>query len=59
VPRSASKAEVKQAFRRLARQWHPDVNPSPAASQRFQVRSDGWQPVGARLCCWGYCQACL
>ncbi|KAL4458990.1 hypothetical protein ABPG75_013855 [Micractinium tetrahymenae] len=37
LPRSASRAEVKRAFRRLARLWHPDVNPSPAASERFQA----------------------
>jgi curved DNA-binding protein CbpA len=27
VDRGASEKEIKQAFRRLARRWHPDVNP--------------------------------
>jgi len=26
---------VEKAFRRCARQWHPDVNPSPEALERF------------------------
>ncbi|MDP2673921.1 MAG: DnaJ C-terminal domain-containing protein [Dehalococcoidia bacterium] len=37
VSRSASDKEVKQAFRRLARKYHPDVNPGDArAEERFK-----------------------
>ena len=32
----ASDAEIRTAFRRLARQYHPDVNPDPAAAERFR-----------------------
>jgi DnaJ-class molecular chaperone len=34
VPRSATQAEVKKAFRKLARAHHPDRNPGDAAAER-------------------------
>jgi curved DNA-binding protein len=34
VPRTASQAEIKKAFRKLARQHHPDVNKGDAAAER-------------------------
>jgi molecular chaperone DnaJ len=36
INRNASKDEVKTAFRKLARQFHPDVNKDPAAEDRFK-----------------------
>jgi DnaJ-class molecular chaperone len=37
VPRNASQKEIKSAFRKLARQHHPDVNPNDAqAVERFK-----------------------
>ncbi len=37
VPRTATQAEIKKAFRRLARQYHPDKNPGDkTAEQRFK-----------------------
>jgi molecular chaperone DnaJ len=37
VSSGASATEIRAAFRRLARQYHPDVNPSPDAAERFRT----------------------
>ncbi|MEZ5093022.1 molecular chaperone DnaJ [Nocardioides sp.] len=36
VPRDADADTIKKAYRRLARQLHPDVNPDPATQERFK-----------------------
>jgi molecular chaperone DnaJ len=36
VGRDASEAEIKRAFRRLARELHPDVSEEPDAQERFR-----------------------
>lgn len=36
VPRDAGKEDIKQAYRRLARQYHPDVNKESGAEERFK-----------------------
>lgn len=36
VSRDADKEEMKQAYRRLARKYHPDVNKEPEAEERFK-----------------------
>ncbi len=42
VERSASKEEIKRAYRRLAKEWHPDVNPDPQASERFREINEAY-----------------
>jgi molecular chaperone DnaJ len=37
VDRDATPDEIKKAYRRLARELHPDVNPSAEASERFKL----------------------
>jgi molecular chaperone DnaJ len=36
VSRDATKEDVKRAYRRLARKYHPDVNKEPGAEERFK-----------------------
>jgi molecular chaperone DnaJ len=43
VPLDAAEAEVKKAFRRLARELHPDVNPSPEAADSFREAAEAYE----------------
>ncbi|XP_041859978.1 dnaJ homolog subfamily C member 16-like isoform X2 [Melanotaenia boesemani] len=35
ITRSASQAEIKKVYKRLAKEWHPDKNKSPGAEDMF------------------------
>jgi molecular chaperone DnaJ len=43
VGRDAGEADVKKAFRRLARELHPDVNPDPEAAERFREAAEAYE----------------
>lgn len=42
VPRTASAEDLKSAFRRLARQYHPDVNKEPGAEEKFKEINEAY-----------------
>ena len=47
VSRTASEKEIKSAFRRLARQYHPDVNPgNEEAERRFKEINEAHEVLG-------------
>jgi curved DNA-binding protein len=47
VPKTASAKEIKQAYRRLARKHHPDVNPGdPAAETTFKELNEAYEVLG-------------
>jgi curved DNA-binding protein len=43
VPRDASEADIRRAYRKLARENHPDVNKDPAAEDRFKEISEAYE----------------
>src|SRR5580693_5098935 len=43
VSRDASDADIKKAFRRLARELHPDVNSEPDAEPRFKEAAEAYE----------------
>jgi len=43
VPRNASKEEMKKAYRRLARKYHPDINKEADATERFKEISEAYE----------------
>jgi curved DNA-binding protein len=43
VPRDASEDDIRSAYRKLARQYHPDVNKDPGAEDRFKEISEAYE----------------
>ena len=46
VQRGASEDEIKKAFRRLARQYHPDVNKEKGAEESFKEINEAYEVLG-------------
>jgi molecular chaperone DnaJ len=42
VPKNASKDDIKNSYRKLALQYHPDRNKSPGAEERFKEISEAY-----------------
>src|SRR5690606_18221894 len=43
VSRTADAEEIQRAYRKLARENHPDINPDPAAEERFKEINEAYQ----------------
>jgi molecular chaperone DnaJ len=43
VARNATADEIKRAYRQMAREFHPDTNPDPAAEERFKKVSVAYE----------------
>ena len=43
VPRNASQEEIKKAFRKLARKYHPDICKKPECEEKFKEINEAYQ----------------
>ncbi len=48
VPKGAAEKDIKSAYRKLARKWHPDANPDnpKAAEEKFKEISEAYEVLG-------------
>ena len=46
VPRDASQDAIRKSYRRLARQFHPDVNKSKGAEAKFKQVNEAYEVLG-------------
>jgi len=46
VPRDATEEDIRKAYRKLAREHHPDVNAAPEAEARFKEISGAYEILG-------------
>jgi len=42
IPKEASTDDIKKAYRELAKKYHPDVNKSPEAEEKFKEISEAY-----------------
>jgi len=48
VPKTAAEKDIKSAYRKLARKWHPDANPTnqKESEERFKEISEAYEVLG-------------
>jgi curved DNA-binding protein len=46
VEPDAEKADIKSAYRKLARKYHPDLNPGKEAEDKFKEVAEAWEVLG-------------
>ncbi|TXS95404.1 DnaJ domain-containing protein [Parahaliea maris] len=46
VEPDAEKADIKTAYRKLARKYHPDLNPGEEAEEKFKEVAEAWEVLG-------------
>ena len=46
INKDASSEEIKQAYRKMAKKWHPDKNSDPKAPEKFLAVSEAYEHLG-------------
>ena len=49
VPMDATPEDIKRAYRELARQFHPDMNPAPEATAKMQAINQAYDHIMAQF----------
>lgn len=47
VSKEASQKEIKKAYQKLAKKWHPDVNKAPEAEAKFKEVAEAYEVIGS------------
>src|SRR5215471_18524349 len=45
IPPDATPGEIKRAYRKLAKQYHPDLNNNPDAAERFRELTEAYDTL--------------
>lgn len=46
VGKDASQADIKKAYRKLSKQYHPDINKAPGAEEKFKEITEAYEVLG-------------
>lgn len=46
VSKTATKQEIKKAYQKLAKKWHPDVNKAPESEAKFKEAAEAYEVLG-------------
>lgn len=46
VPKGSSQADIKKAYFKLAKEFHPDVNKSEGAKEKFSQINEAYETLG-------------
>lgn len=47
IPRNASDQQVRRAYRRLAKRYHPDLHPGAGSSQQMRRVNQAWETLSS------------
>ena len=46
VSKDASQAEIKKAYRKMSKKYHPDINKEPGAEEKYKEVQEAYETLG-------------